>query len=98
MIGMNHLQRIRHRIERQYVADLGFSPENNMILSSKSSKLTTYCQIIAELYSSHFKIRQLYLLPLGEGWMRDYENLILKCDEYNQKTSEGTCQFMNYSG
>ncbi|SDY64400.1 hypothetical protein SAMN05421754_101631 [Nitrosomonas sp. Nm58] len=35
------------------------------------------------IYSSHFKIWQLYLLPLGEGRMRDDKNRILKCDEYN---------------
>ncbi|SDY63631.1 hypothetical protein SAMN05421754_10163 [Nitrosomonas sp. Nm58] len=30
-------------------------------------------------YSSYFKIRQLYLLPLGEGRMRDDKNCILRC-------------------
>jgi LPS-assembly lipoprotein len=35
-----------------------------------------------DLYSSHSEIRQLDLLPLGEGRMRDDKNRILKGDEY----------------
>ena len=37
------------------------------------------------LYPSHFKIRRLYLLPLGESKMRNYKKRILKCDGYKNR-------------
>jgi LPS-assembly lipoprotein len=40
-----------------------------------------------DLYSSHFEIRQLDLLPLGEGRMKDDKNRILKGDAYKLEIS-----------
>jgi hypothetical protein len=49
-----------------------------MIETERQNNLTSW------LYIHHPSKFGSYLLPLGEGWMRDDKNRILKGDEYIQ--------------
>ncbi|CAE6503298.1 hypothetical protein NMYAN_20339 [Nitrosomonas nitrosa] len=84
-------------LKSDFICDRFGSNKLQTGLHNDAGNHNTTCPLINIIYTSHFKIRHVYLLPLGEDWMRGGKNRILRCGESSSQQSPQNRQLLFHS-